>query len=215
MSENTYRITWSLYLEHEEIENSTDVFTQKNFGRLINFLDLCNDCITYYFNGSAMSFSCDDQEAAYALIRRIHNLANKKTKDLAISANNLYNSFEVKDILVNGPATIIFWADGTKTVVKCGAEDLYDTEKAVAMCFMKKALGGRSMKKLFDLAEHRKTEYYNQFTRLSLKEIGYCLHDAISTILNQNLAKPCDGKNITDLDKIADKMREDLNKDKE
>lgn len=166
MSGNTYRITWSLYLEHEEIENSTDEFTQKNFGRLINFLYLCNDRIIYYFNGSAMSFSCDDQETAYDLIRRIHNLANKKTKDLSISSNNLYNSFEVKDIKVNGPATIVFWADGTKTVVKCGAEDLYDAEKAVAMCFMKKALGGRSMHKLFDLAEDKAAEYDDKFKRL-------------------------------------------------
>lgn len=209
MSENTYRITWSLYLEHEEIENSTDEFTQKNFVRLINFLDLCNDCITYYFNGSAMSFSCDDQEAAYALIRRIHNLANKKTKDLTISSNSLYNTFEIKDILVNGPATIVFWTDGSKTVVKCGPDDSYDIEKAVAMCFMKKALGSRSMHKIFDLAKDRKTEYDNQFTQLSLKEMSYCLHDAISTILNQ--AKPCEGKIITD----PEKMCEDRNKDKE
>ena len=215
MSGNTYRITWSLYLKHEEIENSTDEFTQKNFGRLINFLDLCNDCITYYFNGSAMSFSCDDQEAAYALIRRIHNLANKKTKDSAISANNLYNTFEVKDILVNGPATIVFWADGTKTVVKYDSEDLYDSEKAVAMCFMKKALGSRSMHKLFDLAKDRKTEYYNQFTRLNLKEMSYCLHDAISTIPNQNTDKQCECKIITDSDNITEKMREERNKDKE
>lgn len=195
MSGNTYRIKWSLYLEHEEIENSTDEFTQKNFGRLINFLYLYNDCITYYFNGSAMCFSCNDQESSYALIRIIRKLANKKTKDSVISANNLYNTFEIKDIKVNGPATIVFWADGTKTVVKCGAEDLYDAEKAVAMCFMKKALGSRSMHKIFDLAEDRKTEYDNQFTQLSLKEMSYCLHDAISTILNQNPAKSCEDHN--------------------
>lgn len=168
MSENTYRITWSLYLELEEIENSTDEFTQKNFGRLINFLDLCNDCITYYFNRYTMrmSFSCNDQEAAYALIRRIHNLANKKAKDLEIYSNSLYNTFEIKDIKVNGPATIVFWADGTKTVVKCVPDDSYDVEKAVAMCFMKKALGSRSMKKLFDLAEDKAAEYDDKFKRL-------------------------------------------------
>lgn len=166
MSGNTYRITWSLCLEHEEIEISTDEFTQKNFGRLIEFLYLYNNCITYYFNGSAMSFSCDDQEAAYALIRIIHKLANKKTKDLTISSNSLYNTFEIKDILVNGPATIIFWADGTKTVVKCGPDDSYDIEKAVAMCFMKKALGSRSMHKIFDLAEDKAAEYDNKFKRL-------------------------------------------------
>ena len=215
MNVNTYRITWSLYLKHEEIENSTDEFTQKNLSRLINFLHLYDDCITYFFNGSAMSFTCDNQKMASALTKRIHELSNKKTKDSAISSNNLYNTFEIKDIKVNGPATIVFWEDGTKTVVKCGSEDLYDAEKAVAMCFMKKALGSRSMHKLFDLAEDRKTEYDNQFTRLSLKELSYCLHDTISTILNQNQDKPCKGKIITDSDKIAEKMREERNKDKE
>lgn len=166
MSEITYKITWSLYLEHEEIENSTDKFTQKNFCRLIKFLYLYNNCITYYFNGSAMCFVCDDQESSYALIRIIHKLANKKTKDLAISSNSLYNTFEIKDILVNGPATIVFWTDGSKTVVKCGADDSYDVEKAVAMCFMKKALGSRSMHKLFDLAKDKAAEYDNKFKRL-------------------------------------------------
>lgn len=215
MNGNTYSITWYLYLEHEEIENSTDEFTQKNFGRLINFLNLYDDCITYFYNGSEMSFSCNNKKMASALSKRIHELSNNRIKDSEISSNNLYNTFEVKDILVNGPATIVFWEDGTKTVVKYDSEDLYDTEKAVAMCFMKKALGSRSMNKLFDLAEDRKTEYYNQFTQLSLKEIGYCLHDAISTILNQNQAKPCEGKIITDPDKIAEKMREERNNDKE
>ena len=166
MSENTYRITWNLYLEHEKIENSTDEFTQKNFCRLIEFLHLYNNCITCYFNGSTMSFACCDQESSYALIRIIHKLANKKTKDLAISTNNLYNTFEIKDILVDGPATIVFWADGTKTVVKCGPDDSYDAEKAVAMCFMKKALGSRSMHKIFNLANDKAAEYDNKFKRL-------------------------------------------------
>ena len=215
MNGNTYRITWYLYLEDDKTEISTDEFTQKNFGRLLNFLNLYDDCITYFYNGSVMSFSCNNKKMTSTLSKRIHELSNKKTKDSEISANNLYNTFEVKDIKVNGPATIVFWADGTKTVVKYDAEDLYDAEKAVAMCFMKKALGSRSMHKLFDLAENRKTEYYNQFTQLSLKEIGYCLHDAISTILNQNQAKPCEGKIITDPNKIAEKMHEERNKDKE
>lgn len=161
MSENTYRITWSLYLEHEEIENSTDEFTQKNLGKLINFLKLYDDCITYYFNGSAMSFSCDNQKMAYDLTKRIHDLANKKTKDSAISANNLYNTFEVKDILVNGPATIVFWTDGTKTVVKCRPNDSYDAEKAV---------GNKSMTKIFDLAEDKVAEYDNQFKKLEFTD---------------------------------------------
>lgn len=217
MSEITYKIEWSLLLEGEEIEHSTDIFTPKNFNRLINFLKLWDDCISYRIDGYGMHFICNDEESAYTLTERIRRLANKtdSAKKSATTLNNLYNSFEVKDILVNGPATIVFWEDGTKTVVKCGPEDMNDLEKAVAMCFMKKALGSRSMKKIFDLAEDRAAEYESQFTQLSFKEMGYCLHDALSTILNRNPAKPCEGKIITDPDKIAEKMREERKEDKE
>lgn len=199
MSENTYKITWSLYLEHKEIEESTDEFTQKNFGRLINFLDLYNDRITYYFNGSAMAFSCDDQEVSDALISRIHNLANKKTKDknTAISANSLYNIFEIKDIKVNGPATIVFWADGTKTVVKRFPTETQDVEKAVAMCFMKKALGSRSMRKIFDLAEDKVAEYDNQFKRLEFTDLDTYFKNALNAIFNPNPGKLYEG-NVTE-----------------
>lgn len=40
------------------------------------------------------------------------------------------------------PATIVFWADGTKTVVKALYEK-FDPEKGLAMAIAKKALGNR------------------------------------------------------------------------
>lgn len=54
----------------------------------------------------------------------------------------------IKDVIFNEPATIVFWADGTKTVVKCHAEK-FDPEKGLAMAITKKALGN-------------KYDYYNQ-----------------------------------------------------
>lgn len=48
----------------------------------------------------------------------------------------------IKKIIINYPATIILWADGSKTVVKAHNED-FDAEKGIAMCFMKKALGNK------------------------------------------------------------------------
>lgn len=47
--------------------------------------------------------------------------------------------FKVKRVIVNGPATIVLWEDGTKTVAKCLPEDKFDFEKGIAICFMKKA----------------------------------------------------------------------------
>ena len=48
----------------------------------------------------------------------------------------------IKKVKFNPPATIVFWTDNTKTVVKCGGED-YDPEKGLAMCICKKMLGNK------------------------------------------------------------------------
>ena len=42
-------------------------------------------------------------------------------------------SLSIKDVIFNPPATIVFWMDGTKTVVKDQGEVFYDPEKGIAM----------------------------------------------------------------------------------
>lgn len=59
---------------------------------------------------------------------------------------------DIKNVIYNDPATIVFWSDGTKTVVKCGEGDDYDPEKGLAMAISKKALGNQG-------------NYYNTFTK--------------------------------------------------
>ena len=49
-------------------------------------------------------------------------------------------AFDIKRIIYNDPATIILWADGTKTVVKAHNEP-FDREKGLAMAIIKKMLG--------------------------------------------------------------------------
>lgn len=48
---------------------------------------------------------------------------------------------DVKKVIFNNPTTIVFWSDGTKTVVKCQEGDVFDQEKGLALCFMKKIYG--------------------------------------------------------------------------
>lgn len=48
----------------------------------------------------------------------------------------------IKDVIFNGPATIVLWQDGSKTIVKCCEDDMYDPEKGLAMAICKKAFGG-------------------------------------------------------------------------
>ena len=50
---------------------------------------------------------------------------------------------EIKNVIFNDPATIVFWEDGTKTVVKCQDSDEFDHEKDLAMAIAKKAYGNK------------------------------------------------------------------------
>ena len=63
----------------------------------------------------------------------------------------------IKNVIHNDPATIVFWADGTKTVVKCQPGDIYDPEKGLAMAISKKVLGNKG-------------NYYNTFAKWLPKE---------------------------------------------
>lgn len=47
---------------------------------------------------------------------------------------------QIKEVKFNGPATIVFWTDGTKTVVKC-QDETFDPEKGIAMAIVKKVYG--------------------------------------------------------------------------
>ena len=58
----------------------------------------------------------------------------------------------IKNVIFNEPATIVFWRDGTKTVVKSQTIDIYDPEKGLAMAIAKKALGNKG-------------SYYNEFSK--------------------------------------------------
>ena len=52
------------------------------------------------------------------------------------------DKFDIKDVIFNDPATIVIWADGTKTVVKAENEP-FDPEKGLAMAISKRALGNK------------------------------------------------------------------------
>lgn len=67
-------------------------------------------------------------------INEINNLS-KEVANMDIRNN-------IKDVIFNGPATIIKWTDGTKTVVKCQEGDA-DPWVGMAMAISKKVLGNK------------------------------------------------------------------------
>lgn len=61
------------------------------------------------------------------------------------------NNMKIKKVVFNNPATIVFWEDGTKTVVKAVNEP-FDPEKGLAMAIAKKFFGNSG-------------SYYNEFKK--------------------------------------------------
>lgn len=59
-----------------------------------------------------------------------------------LEENNMSRkSLEVKKVIYSGPCTIVFWADDSKTFVRCCDGDTYSKEVGLLMCLAKKVWG--------------------------------------------------------------------------
>lgn len=112
--------------------------------------------IAFHYNQLApwLNDSKDAKELAMSRYLRYKN--NGYKKEVAKYCSNATLTVQtvipkIKDVIYNDPATIIFWEDGTKTVVKCKNEK-FDPEKGLAMAFSKKILGNKG-------------NYYNVFKK--------------------------------------------------
>lgn len=52
---------------------------------------------------------------------------------------------EIEKVIFSGKATIVFWEDGSKTVVKCQKGDVYSKEEGLAMAICKRAYGNDNL----------------------------------------------------------------------
>lgn len=104
-------------------------------------------------------YACDDsaykQELMYAATEiskanRRMTEAKNRLDAVKYAVNDVFGvaqlhrkmALEIKNVIFNNPATIVFWMDGTKTVVKAKNEE-FDPEKGLAMAITKKALGNK------------------------------------------------------------------------
>jgi hypothetical protein len=78
--------------------------------------------------------------AKAAAVQTLHEERVKASKPVYV-ANN---PFEIEKVYFNNPVTVVLWADGTKTIVRCQEGDTYSKETGLALCFAKKALGNKS-----------------------------------------------------------------------
>lgn len=81
------------------------------------------------------------------------------------------NDFRIDKVTFNGPATIVNWKDGTKTIVKCDNES-FDPEKGLAMAIVKKVLGNKgnyynAIRKALDNARYYDTPVDSKSNRFA------------------------------------------------
>lgn len=108
---------------------------------------LGSDIGTYYYPGARIHgidihFSNDIVPTRIVLKRRntLKNAINA-TYGLNSALRDVQNKQDlIKDVIFNNPATIVYWVDGTKTVVKAHNEK-FDPEKGLAMAICKRFLG--------------------------------------------------------------------------
>lgn len=75
-------------------------------------------------------------------------------------AITIHKDVEITKVIFNNPATIVFWSDGKKTVVKCSNDEAFDEEKGLAIAISKRFLGNQG-------------NYYNEFKKW-LPKIDIC-----------------------------------------
>ena len=97
---------------------------------LWNFMEWSSNRSTSIDPTKSGSFLAMDTDAFYVIYRKVYG---------------------IKKVIFNDPATIVFWNDGTKTVVKAHDEE-FDPEKGLAMAISKKLLGNKG-------------NYYNEFKK--------------------------------------------------
>lgn len=67
-------------------------------------------------------------------LKEENNMCMSKVKDTRIPTN------PIEKVIFNDPATIVFWKDGTKTIVKCQEGATFDPEKGLAMAISRRYL---------------------------------------------------------------------------
>lgn len=64
----------------------------------------------------------------------------------------------IEKVIFNDPATVVYWTDGVKTVVRCHDGDAYDERTGLLLCCAKRLFGN--------------TGHYNDVLSRAMEEFG-------------------------------------------
>lgn len=100
------------------------------------------------------------------------------------------NIVKIKNVIFNPPATIVFWTDGTKTVVKTQNGEEFDPEKGLTMAYFKKMHGNKGhyfeeIKKWTEKYEDQNTvKYTDEELEATYSQFKENLRKLNNTLLN-------------------------------
>ena len=74
-----------------------------------------------------------------------------REESLAVIPTNVIRDDDVRQVIFSGPKTILIWSDGSKTIVSCGENDVYDRYAGFCAAVAKKMFGSTSrVKKIIE-----------------------------------------------------------------
>lgn len=163
-----------------------------------------NEVIAWAYNANLIDV--DDAIKAHYSIKEITKIVNN---DFGVSGTYTWNLY--KKIIFNGPCTIILWTDGSKTIAKTSGGDVFDPEKGVAICFMKKMIGHTETNKILRKASK---DFYDEIAREVNRQLDEELRKAAFplpkgvTFRPFNFNEPIDSNAVVHIDetkKVEDK----------
>ena len=139
-----------------DINFPNNSFVAKNLGKIKDVLGICSPSEEMYSDSlnvlkDLVNGVTSDKEACdESLHRELHkqiaeNINIRLKRELGINDDipSAYpgSTFVIDKVIFNPPATIVFWKDGTKTVVKCKEGEEFSEWAGIALCLAKKMYG--------------------------------------------------------------------------
>lgn len=91
-----------------------------------------------------VTIECEDGKTYTGTITRIEGCPwDYGTMTVEAKIGAPVGEYGIQRVIFNNPATIVYWTDGTKTVVKCQEGDEFRRETGLAMAIAKKHLGNK------------------------------------------------------------------------
>lgn len=164
--------------------------------------EMCDDCMPRnsgrypwktdgYLNLGDRGIVLDLEDDIKCHMMNVYGIKNPKVtvnehNEVTIDIHD--GDYYITKVIFNDPATIVFWSDGTKTVVKCCEDDTFDKEKGLAMAVCKKVSGNDSKRFHRGMRAWIKPEPALNFDTMSrlFASWGEIVNSAINNIVAHN-----------------------------